>query len=116
MSTPHRHPPAAEASPAPELVHDPVRPPPVVPCPRRPSNEAPGFFDRPEALRPLRRAFLGVLLLLILSDLAVHHHAVLGPERVPGFHAGFSLLACLLLFAVAKASAAFLKRGDAYYD
>lgn len=102
----------------PTLVPELYEAPPRVPVPMKREDEPPGFFDRPEVVRRLQRGFMVVLGLLILADALplYHYHEHLGMEWFPGFYTAFSFVACLVLFAISKTAAAFLKRGEDYYE
>lgn len=84
--------------------------------PRKAEDEPLGFFEKPQVVKNLKRGFWVVLMLLIASDLLVHHHVHFGAEHIPGFYTAFSLIACVILFLMAKFAAAFVKRGEDYYD
>lgn len=100
------------------LVPEPVEPPCLPQVPMKAADEPPGFFDKPEKLKKLQVGFLVVVASLILLDVSgfVHYHEELGLEHIPGFYTLFSLVACVILFALAKTAAAFVKRGEDYYD
>ena len=74
------------------------------------------WLTQPETIRKLWRVFVGVLALTVLAELAVHHEAHFGVERLFGFSALFGFLACAALIVVAKVIGIFLKRPDTYYD
>ena len=98
------------------LVPDGIDGPKRLSIPMKAADEPPGFFDKPKNIRRMQYGYLAVMGLLIFSDLFLHYHEHLGMEFVPGFYTLFSLVACLVLFAAAKATAVFVKRGEDYYE
>jgi hypothetical protein len=60
--------------------------------------------------------FAVVLLLSLVPEFFIHHHATFGPEGHFGFYAGYSLLACLAWVAVARLLGGLLRRRETYYD
>ena len=100
----------------PALVPEVYEPPERRDIPMKAADEAPGFFDKPGNIKGLQVGFLVILALLVASDLFLHYHEYIGLEWVPGFNTLFSFVACLGLFALSKTAAAFLKRGEDYYE
>ena len=74
------------------------------------------WLVRPENIRLLWRAFIGVLALTLAAELFVTQHAYFGIDGSFGFNAWFGFLACAALILFAKGLGAFLKRSDDYYD
>jgi hypothetical protein len=74
------------------------------------------WLDRPANVRRLWRAFIAVLLMLVLIEPLVPLHPHFTLERIFGFHAWYGLLACAAMILVAKALGALLKRPDDYYE
>lgn len=66
--------------------------------------------------RRLWLAFIAVLVLTLVAELAVESHPHFAVERVFGFNALYGFLACGALILVAKGIGIFLKRPDTYYD
>jgi len=59
----------------------------------------------------------GVLLLLsLLPDCFIHHHAHFGFEDYFGFYAGYGFGVGIALVVIAKVMGIFLRRKDTYYD
>jgi hypothetical protein len=67
-------------------------------------------------IRRLWAAFLAVLGLTLLAELAVEGHPHFEVERLFAFNALYGFLACAALILVAKALGLLLKRKDDYYD
>ncbi|MBE0621228.1 MAG: hypothetical protein IH605_11595 [Burkholderiales bacterium] len=74
------------------------------------------WLVRPENIRLLWRAFIGILALTVAAELFVQHHAYFGIDGYFAFNAWFGFLACAALILFAKGLGAFLKRPDDYYD
>lgn len=74
------------------------------------------WLARPENIKLMWRAFLGVLVLTVLADLVVHHHPEFAIAGTFGFAAWYGFLSCVVLIALAKGLGMFLKRPDTYYD
>ncbi len=74
------------------------------------------WLDDPANVRRLWRAFVCVLVLLVLAETAIELHPRFALERVLAFHAWFGFLSCAVMIAVAKLLGAVLKRPDDYYD
>ncbi len=79
------------------------------------------WFYRTENLPKLWMILAAVLLLVLLPEFFVHHHAHF-PERGTsidasfGFFAWYGFLTCAAMVAGAKILGIFLKRKDTYYD
>ncbi|MFO1430341.1 MAG: hypothetical protein U1F76_09415 [Candidatus Competibacteraceae bacterium] len=59
----------------------------------------------------------GVLLVLsLLSDIFIEHHAHFGLEDYFGFYAGYGFGAGIVLVIVTKIMGIFLRRKDTYYN
>jgi len=67
-------------------------------------------------IRRLWTAFIGVLALTVLAQLAIETHPHFAIERLFAFHALYGFLACAALILVARALGLLLKRKDDYYD
>jgi hypothetical protein len=68
------------------------------------------------SVRRLWQAFIAVLALSMLAELAVEAHAHFAVEHLFGFHAAYGFLACAALVLIAKAIGLVLKRPERYYD
>ena len=64
----------------------------------------------------LWRLGYGILILTVLAELFYEPHPYFTIDGLFGFHATFGFIACLMMVAVAKPMAVFLKRPDIYYD
>lgn len=67
-------------------------------------------------MRRLWIAFIAVLVLPVLAELALEPHPHFAIERLFAFNALYGFLACAALIVLAKAIGLFLKRPDTYYD
>jgi hypothetical protein len=74
------------------------------------------WLVRPDNIRLLWRAFIGVLAVTVVIDLAVQHHGVFMVDGTPGFGAWFGFLSCMVLIFLAKLLSLALRRPDTYYD
>jgi hypothetical protein len=89
----------------------------------RPSNPPPRvhWVYRPENRSRLWALQILILVLALLPELFVHHHAHFADQGFAldagfGFYAWFGFLACAGMIALAKTLGIFLKRPDSYYD
>lgn len=93
--------------------------------PAQPSREAAGdtvhWLYRP-ANRPKLWGFqFAILLLALLPDFFLHHHAHFPSSGFTldagfGFYAWYGFICCAVMVALAKILGIFLKRKDTYYD
>lgn len=74
------------------------------------------WLARPETIRKLWLAFIAILALTVLAELAVERHPHFAIEEVFGFGAWYGFVACVVLVFFSKALGAILKRPDDYYD
>lgn len=74
------------------------------------------WLVRPATIRLLWVGFIVILVLTVVPDLFIDHHAEFGLEGTIGFGAWFGFGACVILVLVSKAIGVFLKRSDTYYD
>lgn len=72
-------------------------------------------LGRPSTIRLLWIVFVILLVLAVIPDFFVDHHAEFGIEGTFGFGAWFGLAGCALLVVGSKAIGWFLKRRDTYY-
>jgi hypothetical protein len=68
------------------------------------------------SVRRLWQAFIAILVLAILAELAIEAHPHFAVERLFGFSALYGFLACAALILIAKGLGLVLKRRDTYYD
>jgi hypothetical protein len=74
------------------------------------------WLVRPRTIRRLWQAFIAVLALTVLAEIAIEAHPHFAVERLFGFNALYGFLACAVLILVAKGIGIVLKRPDTYYD
>ncbi len=79
-------------------------------------SEPDHWLVRPKTIRMLWYVFITILVLLVLSDFVVHHHAHFGIDGTFGFYAWYGFVSCVILVVGSKALGAVLKRRDTYYD
>lgn len=73
------------------------------------------WLARAASIRRLWQAFIAVLALTAIAQLAVEVHPHFAAEGWFGFNALYGFLACAALILVAKGLGVFLKRRDDYY-
>jgi hypothetical protein len=74
------------------------------------------WLVRPRTIRRLWQAFIAVLALTVLAEIAIEAHPHFAVERLFGFNALYGFLACAVLILVAKGIGIVLKRPDTSYD
>jgi hypothetical protein len=74
------------------------------------------WLTRPRTLRRLWQAFIAVLALTVLAELAIQAHPHFAIERLFGFNALYGFLACAALILLAKGIGLLVKRPERYYD
>ena len=74
------------------------------------------WLTQPDTIRMLWIGFGVVLLLLVLSDIFVHHHKHFGVDGTFGFYGWYGFVTCAAMVLFAKILGIFLKRPDDYYD
>ena len=74
------------------------------------------WLTRPRTVRRLWQAFIAILALTVLAELAIEAHPHFAVERLFGFNALYGFLACAVLILVAKGIGLVVKRRDTYYD
>lgn len=74
------------------------------------------WLTQPDTIRILWIGFGLCLVLLVLSDIAFHHHKYFGVDGTFGFYAWYGLFTSAGLVFLAKILGIFLKRPDDYYD
>ena len=60
--------------------------------------------------------FAVILVVTVMADMFIHHHAWFGLDGTFGFGAWFGFVSCIAMVVFAKALGAALKRRDTYYD
>ena len=73
------------------------------------------WLVRPETIRRLWVAFIVVLALTVIAELAVERHPAAGFDSLFGFNAWFGFGACVLLVLAARLLGLVLKRPDDFY-
>lgn len=74
------------------------------------------IFDNPRNVRRLLRVFYASLVLLLVSELAIHKHASYPWEDFLGFFAVYGFVSCVLLIFLAKGLRLLVMRKEDYYD
>jgi len=79
------------------------------------------WLYRKSSLPWLWRFLIGILVLSLLPEFFVHHHAYFAEQGTTieasfGFHAWYGFITCALMVVAAKVLGIFLKRKDNYYD
>jgi len=69
-----------------------------------------------EMMRYIRRFFIISLPLLLVLELFVHHHALIGIDGSLFFNAWFGFFSCVAIVVFSKLLGVLLKRGVRYYD
>jgi hypothetical protein len=73
-------------------------------------------LQRPATIRLLKIVFGVLLVLSLVPDFFIHHHAYFGIEDRFGFNAWYGFGAAVILVAVAKMLSIFIRRKDTYYE
>ncbi len=74
------------------------------------------WLVRPDTIRKLWIGSIVALVLLVATDLWIHHHAHFGLDGTFGFYAWFGFLCCVAMVVGSKVLGAMIKRPDTYYD
>ena len=74
------------------------------------------WLVRPGTIKLLWMIFAVILVVTVMADMFIHHHAWFGLEGTFGFGAWFGFVSCIAMVVFAKALGAVLKRRDTYYD
>lgn len=74
------------------------------------------WLTRESTIKRLWGAFAIMLVIIVLLDLVIDHHAYFGLDGTFGFGAWFGFLSCIVLIVGAKGLGSVLKRPDTYYD
>ena len=88
----------------------------------RPSHGAPAndgrqyFFDRPENVRLLFRAFYGVCAVLVILELLIHRHEVHSWEGLFAFYPLYGFVGIVILVLLARLLRKVAMRPEDYYD
>jgi hypothetical protein len=79
------------------------------------------WLYRPENWPKLWAIQIVILVLVLLPDVFIHHHAHFKPQvfsldASPGFYAWYGFVTCAGMVALAKVLGIFVKRDESYYD
>jgi len=74
------------------------------------------WLTRESTIKRLWGVFAIMLVIIVLLDLMIDHHAYFGLDGTFGFGAWFGFLSCVVLIVGAKGLGSVLKRPDTYYD
>lgn len=74
------------------------------------------WLVRPGTIKLLWMIFAVILVVTVMADMFIHHHAWFGLDGTFGFGAWFGFVSCIAMVVFAKALGAVLKRRDTYYD
>ena len=74
------------------------------------------WLVRPSTIRKLWIGSIIGLVLLVATDLWIHHHAYFGLDGTFGFYAWFGFLSCVAMVVGSKVLGVMIKRPDTYYD
>jgi hypothetical protein len=74
------------------------------------------WLTRASNIKRLWGAFTIMLVIVVVLDLVIDHHAYFGFDGTFGFGAWFGFLSCVVLIVGAKGLGSVLKRPDTYYD
>jgi len=80
------------------------------------TNDHQDWLDKPANQRKVRAALYVACALLFLLDFLVKRKVYVAAEQLPGFHAIFGFVACVVLVLIAKQMRKVLMRGEDYYD
>lgn len=83
---------------------------------KHPPDEKRYFFDKPQNVERLLRAFYAVCGLLFILDFFVHRHIYTNWEKLPGFYALYGFVAFVVLIVVSRLLRRLLTRKENYYD
>jgi hypothetical protein len=79
-------------------------------------NESPGWADKPENRKLIRRILYAACIVLVILDFVVHRHISVAIERVPAFYALYGFVALVGVVLAAKGLRLLVKRDERYYD
>jgi len=70
----------------------------------------------PKAVRRIIIALVVICAACVLLDFFYEKHGHLSFENIPGFHAAYGFISCVLLVIAATQMRRFVKRDEDYYD
>lgn len=74
------------------------------------------LFDNPRNVRFVIRALYAVCAVAFAADFVVHRHIDHPWEALPGFHAVYGLVACVVLVLAARELRRIIMRREDHYD
>lgn len=74
------------------------------------------WMEKPENIKKMIKGSLVILVLLVVVDFFLEHHAAFSWAGWPGFGAVYGFLSCVVIIAVSKVVGIFLKKKEDYYD
>ena len=80
------------------------------------ADDNPGWADKPDNQRLIRRVLYVACALLVVVDFVVHRHIYTDIERVPAFYTLYGFIALVGVVMAAKGLRYFVKRNEDYYD
>ena len=80
------------------------------------ADDNPGWADKPDNQRLIRRVLYVACALLVVVDFVVHRHIYTDIERVPAFYTLYGFVALVGVVMAAKGLRYFVKRNEDYYD
>ena len=80
------------------------------------ADDKPGWADKPDNQRLIRRVLYVACALLVVVDFVVHRHIYTDIERVPAFYTLYGFVALVGVVMAAKGLRYFVKRNEDYYD
>lgn len=80
------------------------------------ADDNPGWADKPDNQRLIRRILYVACALLVVVDFVVHRHIYTDIERVPAFYTLYGFVALVGVVMAAKGLRYFVKRNEDYYD
>lgn len=80
------------------------------------ADDNPGWPDKPDNQRLIRRVLYVACALLVAADFVVHRHIYTDIERVPAFYTLYGFVALVGVVMAAKGLRYFVKRNEDYYD
>jgi hypothetical protein len=80
------------------------------------ADDNPGWADKPDNQRLIRRVLYVACALLVVVDFVVHRHIYTDIERVPAFYTLYGFVALVGVVMAAKGLRHFVKRNEDYYD
>lgn len=78
--------------------------------------DSPGWADKPENQRLIRRILFAACGLLVIADFVVHRHISTDIERVPAFYALYGFVALVGVVMAAKGLRRIVMRDEDYYE